>query len=128
MGQYSGKWFNCERCRNLFVQTGVTLCGSVDSHDNLSKFWTRNFILGNEWLNISASFDCNQYPCARILDGELAEWSIAAVLKTVEPKGSGGSNPSLSAIIQLSYVLLLSIIFYIQNSSSPTAYRTFVQP
>ena len=33
------------------------------------------------------------------LCGELAEWSNAAVLKTVEPKGSGGSNPSLSAII-----------------------------
>ncbi len=29
--------------------------------------------------------------------GELAEWSIAAVLKTVELRGSGGSNPSLSA-------------------------------
>ena len=29
--------------------------------------------------------------------GELAEWSNAAVLKTVEPQGSGGSNPSLSA-------------------------------
>ena len=29
--------------------------------------------------------------------GEMAEWSIAAVLKTVEPQGSGGSNPSLSA-------------------------------
>gem|GEM_PF-1098926 len=28
----------------------------------------------------------------------MAERSIAAVLKTVEPKGSGGSNPSLSAI------------------------------
>ena len=27
----------------------------------------------------------------------MAEWSIAAVLKTVEPQGSGGSNPSLSA-------------------------------
>jgi hypothetical protein len=27
----------------------------------------------------------------------LAEWSIAAVLKTVELQGSGGSNPSLSA-------------------------------
>ena len=26
----------------------------------------------------------------------MAEWSIAAVLKTVEPQGSGGSNPSLS--------------------------------
>ncbi len=29
--------------------------------------------------------------------GRVAEWSIAAVLKTVEPKGSGGSNPSPSA-------------------------------
>ena len=29
--------------------------------------------------------------------GEMAEWSIAAVLKTVEVKASGGSNPSLSA-------------------------------
>jgi hypothetical protein len=27
----------------------------------------------------------------------LAEWSIAAVLKTVVPRGTGGSNPSLSA-------------------------------
>ena len=29
--------------------------------------------------------------------GEVAEWSIAAVLKTVEGQTSGGSNPSLSA-------------------------------
>ena len=29
--------------------------------------------------------------------GEMAEWSIAAVLKTVEVKASGGSNPSLCA-------------------------------
>ncbi len=29
--------------------------------------------------------------------GEMAEWSIAAVLKTVVLKGTGGSNPSLSA-------------------------------
>ena len=27
----------------------------------------------------------------------MAEWPIAAVLKTVELQGSGGSNPSLSA-------------------------------
>lgn len=33
------------------------------------------------------------YFCA----GELAEWSIAAVLKTVDCYRSGGSNPSLSA-------------------------------
>tara|TARA_R110002050_G_scaffold106504_2_gene216438 strand:- start:2835 stop:2987 length:153 start_codon:yes stop_codon:yes gene_type:complete len=30
-------------------------------------------------------------------NGELAEWSNAAVLKTVEAQVSGGSNPSLSA-------------------------------
>ena len=29
--------------------------------------------------------------------GEMAEWSIAAVLKTVVPSGTGGSNPSFSA-------------------------------
>ena len=29
--------------------------------------------------------------------GEMAEWSNAAVLKTVDSHGSGGSNPSLSA-------------------------------
>ena len=35
-----------------------------------------------------------------VLDiGEMAEWSIAAVLKTVEGHTSGGSNPSASAII-----------------------------
>ena len=27
------------------------------------------------------------------MPGEMAEWSIAAVLKTVELRGSGGSNP-----------------------------------
>ena len=31
--------------------------------------------------------------------GEMAEWSNAAVLKTVDLHGSGGSNPSLSAEI-----------------------------
>ena len=28
----------------------------------------------------------------------MVEWSITAVLKTAVPKGTGGSNPSLSAI------------------------------
>ena len=31
------------------------------------------------------------------MQGEMAEWSLAAVLNTVELRGSGGSNPSLSA-------------------------------
>ena len=34
---------------------------------------------------------------ATFVSGKMAEWSIAAVLKTVELRGSGGSNPSLSA-------------------------------
>ncbi len=29
--------------------------------------------------------------------GEMAEWSNAVVLKTIDLHGSGGSNPSLSA-------------------------------
>ena len=33
--------------------------------------------------------------------GEMAEWSIAAVLKTVVLRGTGGSNPSLSAKLRL---------------------------
>ena len=36
---------------------------------------------------------------ATFVPGEVAEWSIAAVLKTVELRGSGGSNPSLSALV-----------------------------
>lgn len=38
-------------------------------------------------------------PCLReISTGEVAEWSNAAVLKTVDCYRSGGSNPSLSAL------------------------------
>ena len=50
--------------------------------------------------------------------GEMAERSIAAVLKTVEPRGSGGSNPSLSAEIQT----------YRQSNKNPvnfSVYRIF---
>ena len=32
----------------------------------------------------------------------MAEWPNAVVLKTIEPKGSGGSNPSLSATLRRS--------------------------
>ncbi len=34
----------------------------------------------------------------RCATGEVSEWSKEAVLKTVEPQGSGGSNPSLSGM------------------------------
>ena len=35
--------------------------------------------------------------CEYMRYAEMVEWSIAAVLKTVECKSSGGSNPSLRA-------------------------------
>ena len=44
--------------------------------------------------------------------GEVAEWSNAAVLKTVDSKGSGGSNPSLSANYQNPLVPTLSAPCY----------------
>ena len=39
----------------------------------------------------------DRHPLKRKYIGEMAEWSNAAVLKTVDLHGSGGSNPSLSA-------------------------------
>ena len=45
--------------------------------------------------------------------GEMAEWSIAAVLKTVELRGSGGSNPSLSAIKGVNQAFVRFTPFYI---------------
>jgi hypothetical protein len=42
--------------------------------------------------------------------GEVAEWLNAAVLKTVDPQGFGGSNPSLSAIPPLQPAPLLGFL------------------
>gem|GEM_PF-3103747 len=51
-------------------------------------------LIESHQLNISY-FKKGMYICNRI--GEMAEWSNAAVLKTVEGHTSGGSNPSFSA-------------------------------
>ena len=40
----------------------------------------------------------SQYGSKAKFTGEMAEWSNAAVLKTVDCNRSGGSNPSFSAI------------------------------
>ena len=42
----------------------------------------------------------------------MAEWPNAVVLKTIEPKGSGGSNPSLSANSRLNRRIDGSISFW----------------
>ena len=61
--------------------------------------------------NLRMSYKCSTFapafgscPMGRTLNectGKMAEWSIAAVLKTVDLRGSGGSNPSLSARLSL---------------------------
>ena len=47
--------------------------------------------------NEKGCYICNRITRVAHFIGEMAEWSIAAVLKTVVPRGTGGSNPSLSA-------------------------------
>ena len=51
--------------------------------------------------------------------GEVAEWSIAAVLKTVVLRGTGGSNPSLSAIkgVNQAFVRFTPFIFLYPKST-----------
>ena len=55
-------------------------------------FWWR---IGNPDVNFNIMF--GDYVSKNIIFGEMAEWTIAPVLKTGGPKGPGGSNPSLSA-------------------------------
>ncbi len=43
--------------------------------------------------------------------GEVAEWSIAAVLKTVVLRGTRGSNPCLSAIKGVNQVITRFTLF-----------------
>ena len=45
--------------------------------------------------------------------GEMVEWSITAVLKTAVPRGTGGSNPSLSAETNLQDIDFQSCRFFL---------------
>ena len=52
---------------------------------------------------------------AAAFEGKMAEWSIASVLKTEVLKGTGGSNPSLSAKITSLGVFFAKIFAYIKK-------------
>ncbi len=56
-----------------------------------------NFALANETKTSAQRRAKIQQESESRMSGEMAEWSIAAVLKTVEGNTSGGSNPSLSS-------------------------------
>ena len=59
------------------------------------------------------------------MPGEMAEWSIAAVLKNVELRGSGGSNPSLSATRKdLAEGCDLSQPFFIEDGTSANSFAS----
>ncbi len=49
------------------------------------------------WYLSKKLYLCTAFEKESISLGEVAEWSNAAVLKTVVLQGTGGSNPSLSA-------------------------------
>ena len=55
----------------------------------------------------------------------MAEWSIAAVLKTVELRGSGGSNPSLSAKENLQGIMFQPCRFFYAQKDAPKIKKIF---
>ena len=77
-----------------------------------------------------------KYFCREDNIGEVVEWSITAVLKTVELKGSGGSNPSLSAEIPdriagkrtKSYKSLICSFFYCHQAGYSRLLNPFALP
>jgi hypothetical protein len=50
--------------------------------------------------------------------GGMAEWTIATVLKTVEPKGSVGSNPTPSALADDLGMLSAAVALICRDSGS----------
>ena len=82
-----------------------------------SKIFAHFFCADNEWFgkhfkkkllkNLRKTKKCSTFAL-----GEMAEWSIAAVLKTVELRGSGGSNPSLSAKEQKNIRSAIALLYF----------------
>ncbi len=64
------------------------------------RSWIAEFFLQEPHPSI---IFCNLPSNPNFARGEMAERSIAAVLKTVEGQTSGGSNPSLSAFAHRSF-------------------------
>ncbi len=80
-------------CMQLLLQFQLAACSYTSwhvvacSYTPPHKIRAQNFALSPQSLTFA--------PQTR--PGEMVEWSITTVLKTVVPRGTGGSNPSLSA-------------------------------
>ena len=80
-----------------------TICSekSVNTHISQSQvnILTISSSAAPKTYTIFPFFICTLYFFTNFAPGGMAEWSNAAVLKTVVPQGTGGSNPSSSAQI-----------------------------
>ena len=64
---------------------------------NIFHLSTHKGIKYHKKIQLFAKNFANLKKGSTFVPGKMAEWSNAAVLKTVDLHGSGGSNPSLSA-------------------------------
>ena len=60
--------------------------------------------------------------------GEMVEWSITAVLKTAVLRGTGGSNPSLSAINLENQVFMRNVHEFVHDLPRNSPFRGFSVP
>lgn len=68
------------------------------------------FCIPKNILPLHSLFDSN----TSLIKGEMVEWSITTVLKTVALRGAGGSNPSLSANrLQKDFTKVVNLAFKI---------------
>ena len=80
----------------LWIQCGKSSCHSVNKRQAQSSYAWAALDIFNK-ITCRSRYNC--YFCNPLYRG-LAEWSNAAVLKTVVPCGTGGSNPSPSALLK----------------------------
>ena len=71
----------------------IPICGDNDKKSVI--IFAENVCIFKKDLYLCTAFKRKCFRSGSL--GEVAEWSIAAVLKTVVPRGTRGSNPCLSA-------------------------------
>ena len=93
-------WHPLFLCKELVLEQEEIDCSAGDATVSEVEDGTEeNFRMGHPWQLVLEEREmrpAEANPTSKNF-GELAEWSNAAVLKTVDLNGSGGSNPSLSA-------------------------------
>ena len=86
----------------VMVDTAFGLFETVESHFFTLEMPSIGYKIGHTEITAWSTADRNQQNTNKNVAffnfGWVAEWTIAAVLKTAVPKGTGGSNPSPSAL------------------------------